>query len=341
MLSSSCTSLCCCDYHWYDSQSPEYPSSPLHEQQVQQFRQAAAARLGYQQQHHPHRSGMRTSSATHPQPNSIYDLNAYPLPDGDSGITSYPRSAQYHHIKRRHNEQTNTLPPHHPQARKQPQQQQHYQYHQQHYQQYQQVHHQRMNGGSSGGGAELERERFRRVSSPDGLPQSRVAAAHPGHLRSTHSHGSVAPTGERHGRRGREHRSGHVQRSASETNGTRPAHLVLNERNGGSHREHSLSAQPRSDSLLQYNSLDRGLREGSPSGGYVQQQHVPHPLSPSGPEMRAVLFEEVDFSNGSANVRDSSATPLNYAAGEQYHFTEENQRYVLMCQPHPSFGLHV
>ena len=336
MLSNCCTSRCCSEYHWYDSQSPEYPSSPLHEQQVQQFRQAAAARMGHQhhQQHHPHGSGMRTSSAAHPQPNSVYDLNTYPLPDGDStvGITSYPRSVQYHHVKRRHSEQTNTLTPHHPQARKQPQQQQHYQYHQQHYQQYQQVHHhQRTNGGhvGGGGGTELERERFRRVSSPDGPPQSRVAAAHPGHLRSTHSYSSVAPSGERHGRRGREHRSGHVHRSASETNGTRPPHLVLNERlNGGGHREHSLSAQPRSDSFLQYNSVDRGLiyqREGSPSSGYAQQ-HVPHPLSPSGPDMRAVLFEEFDFSNGA--VHDSSSTPLNYAAREQYHYTEENQRYV-------------
>lgn len=269
-----------------------------------------------------------TTTLTVAQPSSIYDLNTYPLPDGDStvGITSYPRS-QYHHVKRRQSEHTNSLPPQHPARQLQ-------QYHHGHHQQ-QQRHHQpkyhRVNGGES------ERERFRRVSSPDGPAQGRVPAAYPG-LRSTHSYNKLNPTAERHGRRGRGE-NGHVQRSASENNSRRPGNIVLNEKNGG-YRGQSLSAQPKSDSLLQYNSLDRGLiyqREGSPSGS-VARQRTAHPLSPSGPEMRAVLFEEVDFTDlAAADVRDPSRTQENPLTGEHYHYSsEDSQRYVctrdLICQ---------
>ena len=157
------------------------------------------------------------------------------------------------------------------------------------------------------------------LQSPPLSPQGNV---HPSYLYSMNERRSTAGRG---GGRGN-----NIQRRRSENYRERPLTVGVPERRG-SHKQHSMAPQPKSDSYLQYNLQERGSihqrAEGSPVR--LQTRHgTPQQLSPSGAEMRTFQYEEREYSRDGYNSPRGSKSPYGYApAEEQYHQNVEEQRY--------------
>ena len=190
------------------------------------------------------------------------------------GLSAYPASQHHHHHHhhhhKHHSEQHNSSMPHYATARP-PQQHQHY-----HQQQ------QRVNG-------DPERDRHRRMTSPEVQmrpPPHRAphGASHSGSS-TTHPYTRVA-LAERHSGGGG---GGRQAQRRNENHTVRPTSAVVGRRD-----HYQRVTAHKSDSLLQYNSLDRGLAR-SRDGGVVQQQtgqSIPNQLPPSGSEVRSLPFQD-------------------------------------------------
>ncbi len=312
------------DYRWYESGSPESPSSPV-EQQVyyREVTTGATAPAHYPQQY-PVAYGSRSTgmSATSTVAPNIYNLNAFPLPNGQDrtvGLSSYPVTAQhhphnhhqphYHHVKH-HSEQSSALPHHYPR--------QSLQYH--NYQP------QRVPNG-----AMPEKERLRRVSSPEMQLQPPPQRAPHGariHSSSNSTHYSKVVLNER----GKQ-----VQRRSSDIKyRERPAsvgaHGAREERRANYQR---ITAQ-RSEGSLQYNSLNRGMIFNRDGGGidpvslvqHQQQQGEewpPHQYPPSRSEMRSPVFEGVNVPRNAYDNLERYQTN-DFVPGEPHQMNAEEQR---------------
>ena len=339
------------DYRWYESVSPESPSSPV-EQQVYYREPTAgvAAPAHYPPQHPPafSRSTGMSAAATSAAPN-VYNLNTFPLPNGQDRATvgllsSYPVAAQSHHHHHNHHqphhhhvkhysEQGSTLPPQH--------------HHQQQTRQSLQYHSHTQRGSGVNGGAMPEEERLRRMSSPEmqmQLPPQRAP-------RGTHRIHSSASSNSTHyskvvfNERGKQV---HQQRRNNDVKyRERPASI-------GSHgarrttNYQRMTAQ-RSEGSLPYNSLDRGMifnRDGgsidpttlSPVQEHEQQyqpqqqggEWAPHHFSPSGSrsEMRSPISEqEMDDPGKAYDLLEGYQNNGFAPAGEHQHqVNAEEQR---------------
>ena len=122
-----------------------------------------------------------------------------------------------------------------------------------------------------------------------------------------------------------------MQRRSSDRHRERPASVGTGERRTNYQR---VTAQ-RSDSSLQYNSLDRGLiyhRDGGidPASLVQQQQQtrewVTHQLPPSGSEMRSFVFEEMNVPRKAYDSSEGYQTNGFVPGEHQHQMNAEEQR---------------
>ena len=319
------------DYRWYESVSPESPSSPVEQQVYYREPTAGATAPAHYPQYSAALGGPRSTagmSATSAAQN-IYNLNAFPLPNGQErtvGLSSYPVAAQHHHHHlhhphmKHHSEQSSSTLPHH--------------YHQtatRQSLQYHNYHPQRVNS------AVPEKERLRRVSSPEMQMQPPPQRAPRGtriHSSSNSTHYSKVVLNER----GKQ-----VQRR---NNGTkyreRPASVGGHGARAERRSDYQRMTVQRSEGSLQYNSLNRGMiftRDSSsidPASLSSVQQHqqqqqggewAPHQFPPSGSrsEMRSPVFEEM---NDPRKAYDSleGYQSNGFVPGQHHQVNAEEQR---------------
>lgn len=283
-----------CDWKWYESESPQYPSSPVEQLQVS-YQEVTVTRHQYPPAS-PHGPGPGvTTSSPSRHPNVIYNLKAFPLASPPSavnrtvGLTAYPAAAvQYHNKKRQHSHSEQgvslPLPPppsHHYHPVKQLQHPHRHHPHQQH----------RVNREPPA------KERHKRVSSPEFQMQSPPLSPHGNVVYPGHS-SPYAPTERRGGHHG-------IQRRSSENYGReRPAASSGAWEKGGYYERHGITKQPKSDSSLQYNSVNLQPRRGvSPH---------PHQFPPHVSEAKTFLLDETVYPNAPGGAYDPSMGNLGH-----------------------------
>ena len=345
------------DYHWYESRSPspQSPTSPVEQQVFVEEAAVGATATGYLRHsqysaghsHHPHypaasfgrhqrNSGMPITSSSAQVPN-IYNLNAFPLPNGEDGTSGlsfqYPipmtshhhHHHHHHHHTKHHSEHASSLPHHEAMATAR-------QYHNYYYSQ------------RAGSGRSYEKERLRRVTSPEmqlQRPLTQQLLRPP--PRGARAHSSSSPRTTHYSQVVFNERGRQVQRRSSDRRRERPV-----SDGSGMMKERRMNFEcmtaQRSDGSLEYSSaFDRGTvysRDGGVDSETLLQPHhlqrgrewgSPRQLSPSRSEMRSPVFTEMNAAHDGYDSLERYRMTSALRHGERHgnQVTVEEQRYTM------------